>query len=150
MLVGGAASPPTACSRRWWPGLFTSPSDDYAGPGQGKVDVVVEPGQTGEDIATTLRDAGVVKSRSAYLDVAASNPKRAAAIQPGTYVLLTGMRAQQALDMLARPGQPRRQPRHRARGAVGERDLRGCRGRPASRSRSTKAAKDPEAIGLPA
>jgi UPF0755 protein len=32
---------------------------DFAGPGSGAVDVVVEPGDSGEEIATALRDAGV-------------------------------------------------------------------------------------------
>ena len=132
-------------------GLFTqSEAEDYAGPGQGQVEVVVEPGQTGEDIATTLRDAGVVKSRSAYLEVAASDPKRAAAIQPGTYVLLKGMAAQEAFDTLADPA-------NRAVNRTTVREGLWASETYAVLSKETgipvkeyvKAAKDPEAIGLP-
>ena len=104
VLVGGAAYAAYSVLSPMVSGLFTqSEAEDFAGPGQGEVEVVVEPGQTGEDIATTLRDAGVVKSRSSYLEVATSDPKRAAAIQPGTYVLLKGMAAQEAFDTLADP-----------------------------------------------
>lgn len=104
VLVGGACFAAYSVLSPMVSGLFTTSEDsDFAGPGAGQVQVVVEPGQTGEDIATTLRDAGVVKSRSAYLEVATSDPKRAAAIQPGTYVLLKGMPAQAAFDTLADP-----------------------------------------------
>ena len=104
VLVGGAAYAAYSVLSPMVSGLFTqSEAEDFAGPGEGQVEVVVEPGQTGEDIATTLRDAGVVKSRSSYLEVATSDPKRAAAIQPGTYVLLKGMPAQEAFDTLADP-----------------------------------------------
>jgi len=104
VLVGGAAYAAYSVLSPMVSGLFTqSEAEDFAGPGEGQVEVLVEPGQTGEDIATTLRDAGVVKSRSSYLEVATSDPKRAAAIQPGTYVLLKGMPAQEAFDTLADP-----------------------------------------------
>ncbi len=104
VLVGGAAYAAYSVLSPMVTGLFTKAEvSDFAGPGKGEVDIVVEPGQTGQDIATTLRDSGVVKSRSAYLEVATSDPKRAAAIQPGTYVLLKGMTAQAAFDTLADP-----------------------------------------------
>jgi peptidoglycan lytic transglycosylase G len=105
VLVGGAGYAAYSVLAPMASGLFTpSEAEDFAGPGAGEVTVVVDAGQTGEDIATTLRDAGVVKSRSAYLEVAAADPKRAATIQPGTYVLLKGMPAQEAFDTLADPG----------------------------------------------
>ena len=90
-------------------GLFSPAGRRLRRPRRGQVDVVVEPGQTGEDIATTLRDAGVVKTRTAYLEVAARDPQRAAAIQPGAYAMLKGMRGQDAFDILADPAN-RRQP----------------------------------------
>jgi UPF0755 protein len=130
--------------------LSPSEAADFPGPGEGQVDVVVEPGQTGEDIATTLRDAGVVKSRGAYLDVAASDPKRAATIQPGTYVLLKGMTAQAAFDALVDPAN-REVDRTTLREGLWVSETF------AALSKSTgipvkeyvKAAKDTEAIGLP-
>lgn len=78
-------------------------SEDFPGPGEGSVEIVVTAGESGEDIATTLRDAGVVKTRGAYIDVARADPERAAAIQPGTYALLKGMSAAQAFAVLADP-----------------------------------------------
>ncbi|KRE62660.1 endolytic transglycosylase MltG [Nostocoides sp. Soil756] len=76
---------------------------DFPGPGQGETDVVIPPGATGEDIATLLRDAGVTKTRTAYLDAVAADPTAAAKIQPGTYVLMKGMRGQDAFEVLVDP-----------------------------------------------
>ena len=123
---------------------------DFAGPGEGEVDVVVEPGQTGEDIASTLRDAGVVKSRSAYLEVADGDPKRAATIQPGTYVLPRGCRPRRRSTR-----SPTRRNRDINRTTVREglwasetfALLSKESGIPVKEY--VKAAKDTEAIGLP-
>ncbi|MGL5912309.1 MAG: endolytic transglycosylase MltG, partial [Phycicoccus sp.] len=76
---------------------------DFAGPGSGSVDVVVEPGDTGEQIATTLRDAGVTKTRTAYLQAATADPEAAAGIQPGTYGMLRGMTGSDAFRALTDP-----------------------------------------------
>ncbi|MFL6168884.1 MAG: endolytic transglycosylase MltG, partial [Ornithinibacter sp.] len=151
VLVAGAAYAAYSVLSPMVTGLFTKAEvADFAGPGQGDVDVVVEPGQTGEDIATTLRDAGVVKSRSAYLEVATSDPKRAAAIQPGTYVLQKGMPAQQAFDTLAEPGN-RDINRTTVREGLWASEtfalLSKQTGIPVKEY--VKAAKDAEAIGLP-
>lgn len=83
--------------------LSGSGPEDFEGPGEGEVKVVINPGETGEDIASTLKDAGVVKTRTAYLEVAKADPERAAAIQPGTYLLASGMRAADAFAFLAEP-----------------------------------------------
>ena len=120
-------------------GLFSqSEAEDFAGPGEGEVEVVVEPGQTGEDIATTLRDAGVVKSRGAYLEVGGGRPEAGRRIQPGTYVLLKGMTAQDAFDTLADPAN-RAVNRTTVREGLwaSETYARAVEGAPASRSRST-------------
>jgi UPF0755 protein len=132
-------------------GLFTqSESEDFAGPGAGEVDVVIEPGHTGEDIATTLRDAGVVKSRSAFLEVAAGDPKGAAAIQPGTYALLKGMPAQTAFDTLSDPAN-RTVDRTTVREGLWASEtfamLSKATGIPVKDY--VKAARNPRAIGLP-
>ncbi|MGL5912494.1 MAG: endolytic transglycosylase MltG, partial [Phycicoccus sp.] len=76
---------------------------DFAGPGSGAVDVVVKPGETGEEIATTLRDAGVTKTRTAYLQAATADPEAAAAIQAGTYAMLRGMTGSDAFQALTDP-----------------------------------------------
>jgi UPF0755 protein len=152
LLVGGACYAAYSVLAPMTKGLFSqSEAADFDGPGEGSVDVVVEPGQTGEDIATTLRDAGVVKSRGAYLEVAAADPKSAAGIQPGTYVLLKGMPAQAAFDLLADPA-------NRDINRTTVREGLWASETFALLSKQTgipvkdyvKAAKDPEAIGLPA
>lgn len=79
---------------------FTA-SKDYPGPGSGEVKVVVNAGDTGRTIATTLVDAGVVKTTSAFVDAANADPKAANAIQPGTYTLRQQMKAADALAILA-------------------------------------------------
>ena len=151
LLVGGACYAAYSVLAPMTKGLFSqSEAADFDGPGEGQVDVVVEPGQTGEDIATTLRDAGVVKSRGAYLEVAAADPKSAAGIQPGTYVLLKGMTAQSAFDTLADPA-------NRAVNRTTVREGLWASETYAVLSKATgipvkeyvKAAKDPKAIGLP-
>lgn len=75
---------------------------DYAGPGSGEVVVQVEPGDTAEQVATKLRDAGVTASRSAFLEVARADP-RGSDLQPGSYRLLRQMRAADAFDRLLDP-----------------------------------------------
>lgn len=151
LLVGGACYAAYGVLAPMVTGLFSqSAGEDYAGPGEGKVDVVVKSGETGEDIATTLRDAGVVKTRTAYLDAAAGDPKRAAAIQPGTYALLKGMRAQDAFDTLTDPAN-RVVNRTTVREGLWKAETF------AALSKSTgvpvedyeKAAQDAKAIGLP-
>ena len=152
VLIGGAAYAAWSILQPTVSGMFgqSSSAEDFPGPGEGEVQVVVEPGQTGEDIATTLRDAGVVKTRSAYLDAAAGDPQRAAGIQPGAYALLKGMRAQDAFDALADPANRVIQGTTIREGLWASETF-------AALSKSTgvpvaeyeKAAKDPDAIGLP-
>ena len=75
-------------------------AEDFPGPGEGEVPVTVKQGDTGESIATTLRDAGVVKTRTAYLDASAADPQGSAGIQPGTYTMQGEMSAASALAFL--------------------------------------------------
>ncbi|WP_392541887.1 endolytic transglycosylase MltG [Oryzobacter telluris] len=105
VLVGGGAWAAVGALAPMVSGLLggSSQAEDFPGPGEGAVTVTVEPGQTGEDIATTLRDLGVVKTRSAYLEAAAGDPSAAAAIQPGSYALLKGMRGADAFETLSDP-----------------------------------------------
>lgn len=132
-------------------GSESAPDSDYPGPGSGEVSVVVEAGDTGEDIATTLRDDGVTKTRSAYLDAAAGDPQSAAKIQPGTYVLRSQMRGQDAFEVLT-------DPNNRVTDRVTIREGLWVSETYAALSKATgvpvkdyvKAAKNTKAIGLPA
>ena len=151
VLVGGACYAAFSVLSPMVSGLFSqSTGEDFPGPGEGPVDIVITSGQTGEDIATTLRDEGVVKTRTAYLEAAAGDPQGAAAIQPGTYALLKGMRAQDAFDTLTDPAN-RVVQRTTIREGLWKAETF------AALSKSTgvpvadyvKAAKDAEAIGLP-
>ena len=47
---------------------------DYEGEGQGQTQIVVNSGDTGSDIATTLHDSGVIASRQAFLEEWNANP----------------------------------------------------------------------------
>jgi UPF0755 protein len=124
---------------------------DFAGPGEGEVKITVKPGDTGEAIATTLRDAGVTKTRTAYLQAAAADPQSAAKIQPGTYTMLKGMRGADAFAFLIDPSN-RSADRVTVREGLWKSEVF------AALSKATgvpvkdyeKAAKDSKAIGLPA
>lgn len=124
---------------------------DFPGPGEGEVDVVVKPGDTGEQIATTLRDAGVTRTRTAYLEAAAGDPEAAARIQPGTYALLKGMRGVDAFAALSDPAN-RTANRTTVREGLWVPEtftvLSKSTGVPVEEYQA--AAKDPEALGLPA
>ena len=128
----------------------SSEVEDFPGPGEGEVTISIKPGQTGEDIATTLRDAGVVKTRSAYLAAAAGDPSAAAGIQPGSYALQKGMKAVDAFTHISDPAN-----RVVARITIREglwvnevfAALSKATGIPVKEYQA--AAKDTEAIGLP-
>jgi len=76
---------------------------DYEGSGQGTLQIVIDPGDTGADIATTLADAGVVASRQAFLQEWNANAD-SASIVPGYYWVHREMKAQFALQSLLDPG----------------------------------------------
>ena len=75
---------------------------DYEGTGQGTLQVIVNSGDTGADIATTLADSGVVASRSAFLKEWNANPD-AQSIVPGYYLMHREMKAEYALQSLLDP-----------------------------------------------
>jgi UPF0755 protein len=154
VVVGGATWAAVSVIKPMVASVFSgggSESEDFPGPGEGPVEIVVTPGESGEDIATTLRDAGVVKTRGAYIDVARSDPEQAAAIQPGRYALLKGMTAADAFAVLADPA-------NRIASGTTVREglwanetfevLSKSTGTPVEEYAA--AAKDPEAIALPA
>lgn len=76
---------------------------DWPGPGSGAADVRVAAGATSSDIAKALFDAGVVRSRAAFVNLAAAD-QRSLRIQPGTYRLAKQMSAAGALTALLEPG----------------------------------------------
>jgi UPF0755 protein len=76
--------------------------DDYTGIGHGRVEVVIKPGDTGADMATTLVNAGVVATVGAFNEAFAANPQ-ASSIQPGTYTMLLEMKASDAVVALLNP-----------------------------------------------
>jgi UPF0755 protein len=77
-------------------------SSDYSGEGSGSVLVVVHPGDSASTIASTLSDAGVVRSSGAFTNAASLNP-RSRDIQPGTYRLRRHMKASFALALMLKP-----------------------------------------------
>lgn len=106
VLVGGAAVTAFTLLRPAVSSIFgggDTEAEDFPGPGDGEVPVTVKQGDTGESIATTLKSAGVVKTRTAYLDASAADPQGSAKIQPGTYTLRKGMKAIDAFTALTDP-----------------------------------------------
>jgi UPF0755 protein len=79
-------------------GLFAGTAD-YKGAGKGSTTVVIKPGQSLTEIGQSLVDAGVVKSKQAFVDAAKANPK-STQVAPGTYRLALGMQASLALSAL--------------------------------------------------
>ena len=74
--------------------------NDYQGSGYSSVLVVVNPGDTGETIANSLVEMGVVKNfRTFYKLILEANPK----FYPGTYKLRLHMSSRAALDALLDP-----------------------------------------------
>ena len=79
-----------------------SSAPDYDGQGTGEAVVQVMPGDTAGDVADTLVEQGVVASRAAFFEEAASDP-RSTSLQPGFYRLRLKMSAAAALDLLLDP-----------------------------------------------
>lgn len=81
----------------------TAGPEDFPGPGSGSVEVVVSPGDTGAAIGSTLAEAGVVASVSAFTSAYAANPD-SVGIQHGTYSMLLEMNAADAVERLLDTG----------------------------------------------
>ncbi len=82
-------------------GPSTSPHPSASGV---TVDVVVQSGDTGRDIARALEDAGVISSAQDFIDVATARDPESRGIVPGHYALPVGMTATEALDALLEAG----------------------------------------------
>lgn len=80
----------------------TAGPTDFPGPGHGSAQIVVSAGDSGQAIGQTLADAGVVASSSAFVSAYDANPA-AQGIQPGTYQLLLGLPAADAVNALLNP-----------------------------------------------
>ncbi len=75
---------------------------DYEGPGSGEVMVSIAAGDTGQDIARTLKSRGVTKTVDAFYEtLVAESPEPV--FHPGVYALKKGMSARAALDALLDP-----------------------------------------------
>jgi UPF0755 protein len=72
---------------------------DYPGPGSGSVTVVITPNSSLGQIGSTLATEGVVATRTAFVTAANENAK-ASTIAPGTYQLLSHMKASDAVNYL--------------------------------------------------
>jgi UPF0755 protein len=79
-----------------------SSSNDYAGPGSGRVVIEVAQGDSATAIARTLKEHQVVKSVDAFVSAAEAN-EQSAAIQPGFYALPTHLPAADALSAMLDP-----------------------------------------------
>lgn len=127
-----------------------TPAPDFPGPGSGSVTVEVSEGDTGRDIAATLVAAGVVASEEAFVDAYNANPG-ATSIQVGAYELLEEMKAADAVAALIDPANRAELTITVAEGLrasqVYER-IASVTGIPIADVEA--AAKDTEAIGLPA
>ena len=125
-------------------------SNDYPGPGTGEVQIVVNDGDTGRAIGATLQKADVVKTAKAYLDAAAADT-RAAAIQPGSYTMKKQMSAKAALAILV-DSKNRSVPRVTVREGLWKSEVFAAlsKGTGVPVAEYTAAAKNPQALGLPA
>lgn len=125
-------------------------SDDYPGPGTGEVQIVVNDGDTGRTIGATLQKADVVKTAKAYLDAAAADT-RAAAIQPGSYTMKKQMTGKAALAILV-DSKNRSVPRVTVREGLWKSEVFAAlsKGTGVPVAEYTAAAKNPQALGLPA
>ncbi|MDS1271374.1 endolytic transglycosylase MltG [Lipingzhangella sp. LS1_29] len=84
----------------WWLRTYVVPPD-YEGRGTGQVEIVVEDGHTGADVADTLVDAGVVASARAFTN--ALRGLDSSDIRPGTYELRSQMSGEAAAERLFDP-----------------------------------------------
>jgi len=102
LLVIGLGVGAYVLIRPLFDGRDTPAADDFPGPGSGSVSVTISEGATGAAMGDSLVEAGVVASRQAFVEAFSANPD-APQIQPGTYELMTEMRAEDAVAALLNP-----------------------------------------------
>src|SRR3954452_15847781 len=129
-------------------GFFTAA--DYDGPGTDSVQVSIAKDASLTDIGNTLVDADVVKSTAAFTQAADENPK-GKNIQSGTYNLRKQMAAEQAVTLML-------DPKSRVTNGVTIPEGKTANQVYEILAKATgvkvadfkNAAKDPEALGVPA
>lgn len=77
-------------------------ASEFPGPGSGEALIQVKDGDTGGDIAASMKKAGVIKSTAPFTIQFANNPD-ASKIAPGTYRLKKQMTSEGALKLLLDP-----------------------------------------------
>lgn len=85
-----------------------NPAADYDGDGGAPTQITIAEGEYGSAIATKLKDADVVASRTAFLDAVKEHPE-GNKIQPGTYELPTQIPAVKAVQMLVNHKESKKQ-----------------------------------------
>lgn len=100
-LLGGGLYFGVSKGVDWVQGQFGA-AEDYPGPGSGEVIVEVEQGDTAAAIGRGLKEAGVVASVQAFINVASAD-SRSSGIQVGSYALMKEMSALDALEVLLDP-----------------------------------------------
>ncbi|MET8713691.1 MULTISPECIES: endolytic transglycosylase MltG [Streptomyces] len=75
---------------------------DYEGSGTGSVEVEIPDGALGNEIASILKKAGVVKSVDAFVSAQNGNPK-GGSLQAGVYLLKKEMSADSAIELMLNP-----------------------------------------------
>lgn len=101
-LLGGALYFGVATGARFISERLWSATEDYPGPGTGKVMVEVKEGDSAAAIGRALKSKGVVASVQAFIDAAKADG-RSRGIQVGYYNLRSQMRAADALEILVDP-----------------------------------------------
>ncbi|MFE7808419.1 endolytic transglycosylase MltG [Streptomyces sp. NPDC057430] len=86
---------------QFWQGQFGE-APDYAGDGNGSVQVEIPKDSGGYEIGNILKKAGVVKSVDAFVAAQGKNPK-GLSIQAGVYTLKKEMSAESAVTMMLDP-----------------------------------------------
>jgi UPF0755 protein len=77
-------------------------TNDYEGQGHGEVSITIVPGEIGEDVASSLAEAGVVKTKEAFYELLLAQTEPVE-FMPGLYTLRLEMSSQAALDALRDP-----------------------------------------------
>ncbi|MFE1782197.1 endolytic transglycosylase MltG [Streptomyces sp. NPDC059506] len=101
-VLGGGIGVVGYVAKQYWDSNYAA-APDYEGEGKGEIQIEIPSGAGSDRIAQILKDAGVVKSTGAYINVAYANSKKAEGIQAGFFVLRKQMSAQAAFDMLTDP-----------------------------------------------
>ncbi|MEE1929062.1 endolytic transglycosylase MltG [Streptomyces sp. TRM 70351] len=101
VLLGGAGGA-TYAGYSFYQSRF-GPAPDYAGEGTGEVQVEVPEGASLSQVANILKEAGVVKSHDAFVEVSQAGGTEGQHVQPGIYTLRKEMSAENAFELILDP-----------------------------------------------